>query len=104
MPEPFSLGEAEEVTVIVENRAAAGLLARIADNAPDPLRPTPREVAGRFDGSGVLKLAYTTRSPRRGAYEFGAVDLQVWRPDGWWRRQVRLADRQEVAVLPNVEE
>jgi len=102
MPEPFSLGEAEEVTVIVENRAAAGLLARIADNAPDPLRPSPREVAGRFDGSGVLKLAYTTRSPRRGAYEFGAVDLQVWRRDGWWRRQVRLADREEVAVLPNV--
>ena len=44
-PEPFSLGEPEEVTVVVENRAAAGLLARIADHAPDRLRPSPREIA-----------------------------------------------------------
>src|SRR5947199_10013998 len=57
-PEPFSLGEPEEVTVVVENRAAAGLLARIADHAPDRLRPSPREISGRFDTNGVLKLSY----------------------------------------------
>ena len=101
-PEPFSLGEPEEVTVIVENRAAAGLPARIADHAPDPLRPAPREVDGRFDDHGMLKVTYRTRSPRRGAYQFGAVDLQVWRADGWWRRQVRLPSSEEVAVFPNV--
>jgi len=28
MPEPFSLGEPEEVTLIIENHAAAGLMAR----------------------------------------------------------------------------
>src|SRR6202521_3113790 len=33
-PEPFSLGELEEVTVVVENPAAAGLNARVADHAP----------------------------------------------------------------------
>ena len=101
-PEPFSLGEPEEVTVVVENRAAAGLLARIADHAPDRLRPSPREISGRFDTSGVLKLSYQTRSPKRGAYEFGAVDLQVYRDGGWWRRQVRLPKTEQVAVFPNV--
>jgi uncharacterized protein (DUF58 family) len=102
MPEPFSLGEHEEVRVVVENRAAAGLLASVADHAPSDLTPQPREIAGSFDGNGRLELAYTTLSPKRGAYRFGPVDLQVSRRDGWWRRQVRLQDPQEVAVFPNV--
>ncbi|HAC44709.1 MAG TPA: hypothetical protein DCF65_01445, partial [Chloroflexi bacterium] len=46
MPEPFSLGEHEEVKVVIENSAAAGLLATIADHAPADLTPQPREVAG----------------------------------------------------------
>ena len=102
MPEPFSLGEREEVRVVIENPAAAGLNARIADHAPDDLKPQPREVAGEFDGSGRLELTYNTSSPRRGAYRFGAVDLQVWRRDGWWRRQLRMPLAHEVAVFPNV--
>ncbi len=102
MPEPFSLGEHEEVKVVIENSAAAGLLATIADHAPADLTPQPREVAGKFDRNGRLELTYGTSSPRRGAYRFGPVDLQVSRRDGWWRRQVRLQHPNEVAVFPNV--
>jgi len=102
MPDPFSLGEPEEVAVIIENRAAAGLMARVSDHAPAGLRPRPREVSGRFDPTGRLAITYRTVSPKRGAYVFGSVDLQVWRDEGWWRRQVRLPDRREVAVFPNV--
>ena len=101
-PEPFSLGEPEEVAVVVENRAAAGLIGRVADHAPARLRPAPREVTGRFDRDGVLRVAYRTFSPARGAYVFGPVDLRVWREDGWWRRQVAIPAAQEVAVFPNV--
>jgi uncharacterized protein (DUF58 family) len=102
MPEPFSLGEQEEVRVVIENSAAAGLLATIADHAPADLTPQPREVAGTFDRNGRLELTYATSSPKRGAYRFGPVDLQVSRRDGWWRRQVRLQHPNEVAVFPNV--
>jgi uncharacterized protein (DUF58 family) len=102
MPEPFSLGEQEDVTVVVENLAAAGLAARIADHAPADLRPHPREVESRFDRAGRLRVTYRTSSPRRGAFHFGPVDLQVWRDDGWWRRQVRLQLPNEVAVFPNI--
>ena len=101
-PEPFSLGEPEEVTVVIENPAAAGLAARVADHAPTDLQPWPREVDGRFDEAGRLHASYHTLSPKRGAYRFGPVDLQVWRDDGWWRRQVRLLHPDEVAVFPNV--
>jgi uncharacterized protein (DUF58 family) len=101
-PDPFSLGEPEEVAVIIQNRAAAGLMARVADHAPDALRPVPREVEGRFDPGGILTVAYRTYSPRRGAYVFGPVDVQVWREGGWWRRQIRLPLAHEVAVFPNV--
>jgi len=102
MPEPFSLGEPEEVTVVIQNRSASGLMARVADHAPAGLRPEPRALSGQFDPQGLLKVSYRTFSPRRGAYAFGPVDLQVWREDGWWRRQVRLPDSQQVAVFPNV--
>jgi uncharacterized protein (DUF58 family) len=102
VPEPFSLGELEEVRVVVENPAAAGLEARVADHAPDDLKPHPREMSGRFDRHGRLEVRYFTSSPRRGAFKFGSIDLQVARADGWWRRQVRLAHPDEVAVFPNV--
>lgn len=102
VPEPFSLGEPEDVEVTIVNSAAAGLFGRIADHAPDDLRASPREVGGRFDGRGVLRLRYRTRSPRRGAFRFGAVDLQIWRDGGWWRRQVRVPMDEDVAVFPNV--
>ena len=102
MPEPFSLGEHELVTVVVENPAASRLQATISDHAPDGLKPHPREVVGTFDRAGHLELTYATSSPRRGAYRFGPIDLQVSRRDGWWRRQVRLDRPHEVAVFPNV--
>jgi uncharacterized protein (DUF58 family) len=102
VPEPFSLGELEEVKVTVINPAAAGLDARIADHAPDDLKPHPRELAAQFDRTGRLEVKYTTSSPRRGAFRFGPIDLQVWRQNGWWRRQVRLSHPDEVAVFPNV--
>ncbi len=102
MPEPFSLGEREEVSVIVENPVAAGLVAKLADHAPSGLRPEPREFDGRFDRSGRLQLSYRTTSPKRGAYRFGPVDLQISRDASWWRRQVRLQHPNEVAVFPNV--
>jgi uncharacterized protein (DUF58 family) len=102
MPEPFSLGEREEVTVVIQNPTAAGLAAQVADHAPAALKPEPREVSGRFDPNGRLELTYRTASPKRGAYRFGPVDLRVSRDDGWWRRQVRLQQPREVAVFPNV--
>lgn len=102
VPEPFSLGEQELVTVVVESPAAAGLAARIADHAPADLNPQPRELEGRFDRAGRLQVTYQTSSPRRGAYRFGPVDLKVWRDGGWWRRQLRLQHPDEVAVFPNV--
>jgi uncharacterized protein (DUF58 family) len=102
MPQPFSLGEHEEVAVVVENPLAAGLMAGIADHAPNELKPQPRDVVGRFDPAGRLTVTYRTSSPKRGAYKFGPVDLRVWRDRGWWRRQVRLQHPDEVAVFPNV--
>ncbi|MDQ6876112.1 MAG: DUF58 domain-containing protein [Candidatus Dormibacteraeota bacterium] len=102
VPEPFSLGEVEEVRVLIENGSAAGLVARVADHAPDELSPEPRELTGRFDLSGRLEVRYFTSSPRRGAFRFGPIDLQVSRDDGWWRRQIRLPNPAEVAVFPNV--
>ena len=102
MPEPLSLGEREAVLVEVVNVAAAGLMARVADNAPPGLSAEPRELAGQFDQAGRLKVGYTVFSPRRGAFHFGSIDVQLFRAGGWWRRQVKLPATAEIAVFPNV--
>jgi len=102
MPDPFSLGEREEVKIVITNPRAGGLRARVADHAPLDLQPRPRDVDGTFDTSGTLNVSYSTQSPRRGAYRFQSIDLRVVRPDGWLRRQVRIKLDHEVAVFPNV--
>jgi uncharacterized protein (DUF58 family) len=102
VPVPFSLGEREQIGVVITNPRAAGLDAEVADHAPIGLGATPREVSGRFDENGHLSLTYITSSPRRGAYRFDRTDLRVARRGGWWRRQVKLQEGRDVAVYPSV--
>jgi uncharacterized protein (DUF58 family) len=101
LPEPLSLGEAEEVMLGVACPGAGGLSVAAADHVPAALRADAREVVGRFDAEGYAILSYRVRPQRRGAYELGAVDLRVWRGGGWWLRQVRLAVESRAAVYPD---
>jgi uncharacterized protein (DUF58 family) len=69
---------------------------------PPLLGADRREVRGTFDAEGEWIAVYQVSPAQRGAYEFGPIDLRVWRRDGWWARQVRLPAPQEAAVYPNV--
>jgi len=102
LPAPLSLGAKQEVLVGSRNRRAAGLEAALADHVPAPLGPERREGRGVFDGRGEWIAAYHVSPAQRGSFEFGPIDLRVWRRSGWWARQVRLATPQEAAVYPNV--
>jgi uncharacterized protein (DUF58 family) len=90
------------VLVGTRNRRAAGLEAALADHVPPPLHPDRREVRGTFDGRGEWIAVYQVSPAQRGAFEFGPVDIRVWRRNGWWMRQVRLPTPQAAAVYPNV--
>ena len=102
LPNPFSLGARQEVLVGTRNRRAAGLEVVLADHVPDELHADRREVRGSFDGSGEWIAVYPVNPAQRGAFDFGPVDLRVWRRSGWWARQVRLSTPQQAAVYPNV--
>ncbi|TMD06066.1 MAG: DUF58 domain-containing protein [Chloroflexi bacterium] len=102
LPHPLSLGAEQLVLIGVRNSAAAGFEAVVADHAPAGLRPTAREVRGRFDERGELIVEYGCRPPRRGAFRFGPLDLRCWRPSGFWMRQVRIPIPEEAAVYPDV--
>ena len=102
VPNPLSLGAEQEVLVGIRNEAAAGLEALLADHAPAGLEPFPREVGGRFDRNGEWIAAYQVRPPQRGSFDFGPIDLRLWRRNGWWMRQLRLPAEQRAAVYPNV--
>jgi uncharacterized protein (DUF58 family) len=102
LPAPLSLGAHQEVLVGARNRRAAGLEAALADHVPAALSPDRREVRGTFDGRGEWIAVYQVSPGQRGAFEFGPLDIRVWRRHGWWARQVRLAAPQAAAVYPNV--
>jgi uncharacterized protein (DUF58 family) len=102
VPHPLSLGAQQTVAVVLGNPNAALMPALVADHAPADLRPGARVLAGRFDAQGELVVRYQTRPPRRGAYQFGPVDLRCWRPRGWLIRQVRIPAPEQAAVYPDV--
>jgi uncharacterized protein (DUF58 family) len=102
LPKPFSLGAEQAVSVAVVCPAAAGLRCELADHVPAALGASPRVVSGTFDLGGEVSVEYAARPPSRGAYLLPALDVRVWRPDGWWSRQFRLPLTDEVAVYPDV--
>ena len=102
VPRPLSLGADQTVNVLVRCRPAAGFYAELADHVPPDLRPSERVLPTRFDRRGVLRVSYRVRPPHRGAYQIGPIDLRVWRPGGWWLRQLRLPVREDARVYPDV--
>jgi uncharacterized protein (DUF58 family) len=102
LPEPLALGAKQTVLVGISCARASGLRAEVADHAPLPLRASPEPVTGTFDADGFLIVEYGIRSPRRGLYEFPALDVRIWRQGGWWFRQLRLPLAARAAVYPDV--
>jgi uncharacterized protein (DUF58 family) len=102
LPRPLSLGAEQAVLVGLSCREAAGLRCAVADHVPADLAASPRSVLGTFGADGQLIVEYRVRPPRRGVYDLPAVDLRVWRPDGWWLRHFRLGVADRAAVYPDV--
>jgi uncharacterized protein (DUF58 family) len=102
LPRPLSLGADQEVLLGLSCAGAAGLRCAVADHVPPDLHASARSVEGAFDAGGQLVLGYGVRPVRRGAYRLAALDVRVWRPDGWWLRHFRLPLVDEVAVYPDV--
>lgn len=102
LPQPLALGAEQSVLVGVSCRRAAGLRAAVADHTPLPLRTTERPAQGTFDADGYLIVEYPVLPPRRGLFTFDGMDLRVWRPGGWWLRQLRLPLRGRSAVYPDI--
>ncbi|HEY4027562.1 MAG TPA: DUF58 domain-containing protein [Candidatus Dormibacteraeota bacterium] len=102
LPRPLSLGAEQEVLVGLSCREAAGLRCAVADHVPPGLHAQVRSVEGAFDAGGQLVAVYGVRPVRRGAYELPALDVRVWRQDGWWLRQFRLRLVDEAPVYPDM--
>ena len=102
LPRPLSLGQRQSVLVGLSCPEAAGLRCAVADHVPADLHPSPRSVEGTFDRDGQVVVEYAARPPRRGVYELPGVDVRVWRQDGLWVRQFRLALPERASVYPDV--
>ncbi|HXM57077.1 MAG TPA: DUF58 domain-containing protein [Candidatus Dormibacteraeota bacterium] len=102
LPRPLSLGAEQVVLLGLSCPEAAGLRCAVADHPPAELHAEPRSVEGTFDVSGQLVVEYRLRPPRRGVYDLPALDVRVWRRDGWWSRQFRLPLPDRADVYPDV--
>lgn len=102
LPRPFSLGAVQTVVIAIAHPQAAGYHAQVADHAPDGLHATPASLSGVFDEAGTLSVSYRVEPRHRGAYQFGAIDLRLWRPGGFLMRRYRIPAAQPAAVYPNV--
>jgi uncharacterized protein (DUF58 family) len=101
LPRPLSLGEREQVTVVVTAPGAEGLVGEVADHAPADLAPDRRVLESIFDAADRAAVTYSVEPPRRGAYAFGSVDVRSRRRNSLWWRQARVALGERVAVYPN---
>src|SRR6266545_4479136 len=102
VPRPLSLGAEQAVLIGLSCPEAAGLRCAVADHVPADLGASPRATEAVFDDGGQVIVEYRVRPPRRGVYDLPAMDVRVWRPEGWWLRQFRLPLAEQTAVYPDV--
>ena len=101
--QPLSLGATEPVAVSIQCARAANLLVSVADHVPPEVEPNPAVQDRRFGAAGMLQFEYVAHPVRRGAFNFGPLDLRVRRPEGWVEKHVHVRLAEPASVYPNVQ-
>jgi uncharacterized protein (DUF58 family) len=103
LPDVFSIGRLNPVTLEVSSRARRKLVVQVNDDlfAGAEAQDLPGRVALPARGREVLR--YRVRPSRRGAYELGDHHLRYPTPLGLWLRQLRQPARAPVRVYPDLQ-
>jgi uncharacterized protein (DUF58 family) len=97
-----SLGEKQEVELVLENHGRLGRHVRIRDDVPETFEAEPGEFQLAIPAGRQAVLYYSIVPKRRGTYLFQRIDALVASRLGLWQRAVSWPVSSEVRVYPDV--
>jgi uncharacterized protein (DUF58 family) len=97
-----SLGEPQQVKLVVENLDRRGRKLRLRDDVPTACSAEPDEFRIDLPGRSRAELDYRLVPGRRGTYTFERVDALVLSRLGFWQRSITWACRTTIRVYPDV--
>lgn len=101
MADKFSNGDENPVQLLVESRYAFRVWAKIIDEMPAQFQLRDQSFEVSLLPFTPVSLNYTLRPVKRGAYDFGLINIMVRTKLGLVQRRYREGTQQEVAVYPS---
>jgi uncharacterized protein (DUF58 family) len=102
LPKVFSLGDANEVRIELENRSAMPLDLRVVDELPFQFQRRDFEMPIALKGGERQTLAYLLTPSSRGEYGFGDTLLFLRTPLGLAERRIRQQNALSLPVYPSI--
>lgn len=100
-PARFSLGDDNEVVVVVANRSPLHIGLEVVDELPFQFQKRDFSLKGRLAPKEGKTFSYTLRPTERGIYAFGHVLLFANTLAGMVQRRIRTAEPFDVKVYPS---
>lgn len=97
-----SLGEKQDVELVLENHGRLGRHVRVRDDVPETFEAEPSEFQLAIPAGRQATLYYSIVPKRRGTYLFQRVDALVSSRLGLWQRSVFWPVATEIRVYPDV--
>ncbi|HEY9715756.1 MAG TPA: DUF58 domain-containing protein, partial [Chroococcales cyanobacterium] len=98
----LSIGRPNEVTLRIVNSSASKLACRVRDDYPVQLNADVREFEFEIAPGSVSILKYTLMPARRGAYEFGQVNVRYRSFLGFLWREAKISAPRTVKVFSDL--
>ncbi len=101
-PARLSLGVENDVTLVVENRAARSLRLALRDRPPTDFRAAPDQLDLTVPGHGWARVSYRLLPTQRGDFSFGDVAVRCHGPLGLASVDRTVPAAEPVQVYPNL--
>jgi len=98
----LSIGQQNDVELHVYNEGGPTLRCKLRDDYPIAIKSDVREFAFSVAENGVSRLKYNLLPRRRGAYEFGKINLRYLSALRLFWRDVKIASSQSVKVYSDL--
>ncbi|MBR6979347.1 MAG: DUF58 domain-containing protein [Prevotella sp.] len=100
-PTRFSLGDENELSIVVANRSPLSLAMEVVDELPFQFQKRDFSIKGKVEPNESKTFTYTLRPTERGVYAFGRVLLFVSTRLGMVQRRIITAEPFNVKVYPS---
>ncbi len=104
VPEKLSLGDPNEIAVVVRSRYGFRVSARVIDEVPVQFQERGDGAVVAVPPRGEARLAYALRPTERGAYGFGRLLVYASSPLGLVARRFAVAEGGEAIVYPSIQQ